>query len=528
MAIVQPFVEGRAFTLDGKVSSFRIRTSFKLCSWIYEYLKGSPHGDNPYDKARRWLERVKRQGFHGVRVFWETQGWAPKAPVEPGDHPFFGAYPWNPAEWNYEELARGQKPLEIPKLNREMIDVTLKLAAEFDLVVEGVIDATLKGMKDQDAIDHCFRVMSGYCRDLYLANGERLNLAVELTNEFDAHRDEELDVARVDARLKRHKRWRKEGEENRFSHFAPGPDWIADQWPEGLVWVSHGGRDNVEYRVDFKDGADAVVVHPDRSGQWELLDGRFDEIEDLSKQKNLPIYFNESKHFIDPKAWDSTVGAGWFSPGSSTSDLVKYREFMMACIIRGYGFCVHDFEGMSSNPDMPESILERWLREEFGGGAPPPPPPPPAPPSPPPNPDKNVKVTAGRDPENGMVNVTVDLEENLVKVEGGSEDLVFYRRAEVDFGASYRLSEISTFIGLDRGDIVEADIYVDTSAGVRVYQRSFHKEALQSYEAWDSHPTLPLLVRHVVINFACRVNGRNAAGQLSARYDPEIVFLLRE
>jgi hypothetical protein len=527
MAIVQPFVEGRSFTLDGRKSPFRCRTSFKLPSWIYEYLKGSPHGDNPYDKARRWLERVRRQGFHAVRVFWETKDWAPKAPVEPGDHPFFGVYPWNPAEWNYEELARGQKPLELPKLNREMIGVTLKLAAEFDLVVEGVIDATLKGMKDQDAIDHCFRVTSAYCRDLYLVNG-RLNLVVELTNEFDAHYDEELDVARVDARLKRHKRWRKEGEPSRFGHFSPGPDWVAEQWPEGLVWVSHGGRDNVEYSVDFAHGSDAVVVHPSRSGQWWLLDGRFDEIEELSRRKNLPIYFNESKHFIDPKDWDSTVGRGWFSPGSSTSDLSKYREFMLNSLDRGYGFCVHDFEGMASDPDRPETILEKWLREEFGGGAPPPPPPPPSPPPPPPPADDKVKVTVTRDPENRLVNITVDLTENLVTVRGGSEDFVFARRAEVDFGAAYSLVEIRTFLGLDRGDIVEADLYVDTAAGVRVYQRSLHKEVPGNYEAWDRQETVPLRVRHVVIYFGCRVNAKNAIGQDTARYDPELVFILRE
>jgi hypothetical protein len=91
-------------------------------------------------------------------------------------------------------------------------------------------------------------------------------------------------------------------------------------------------------------------------------------------------------------------------------------------------------------------------------------------------------------------------------VKGGSEDLVYRQRIEIPFDETVVIYKASTFIGLDRGDVVEADVELEAVGGFRFYQRSFHKEWLVSYEAWLTK-AISVTTDRVTVVLLCRVNG---------------------
>lgn len=49
-----------------------------------------------------------------------------------------------------------------------------------------------------------------------------------------------------------------------------------------------------------------------------------------------------------------------------------------------------------------------------------------------------------------------------------------------------RFTRIATFIGSDRGNVLEADVQVHTPEGYYVLQRSEHRETPSRYDAWKS------------------------------------------
>jgi len=105
------------------------------------------------------------------------------------------------------------------------------------------------------------------------------------------------------------------------------------------------------------------------------------------------------------------------------------------------------------------------------------------------------------------------------KVEGGSEALV-YREVFKTKPLPVRLIGVWTFIGLDRGDIVEADTDVFCQKGIGLAHRSLHKENFSTYDAWKYYPlSLNMTVRKINFHVTCRVNGKNhhLDDRLSAR-----------
>ncbi len=104
-------------------------------------------------------------------------------------------------------------------------------------------------------------------------------------------------------------------------------------------------------------------------------------------------------------------------------------------------------------------------------------------------------------------------------VQGGDESLVFRRKWRSTLADKMIAVGVWTFIGLDRGDIVEADIDV-YGQGIPLAHRSLHKEGVATYDAWKYHPVGPgVSVQRVAVHLACRVNGENEhlANRLSAR-----------
>lgn len=109
-----------------------------------------------------------------------------------------------------------------------------------------------------------------------------------------------------------------------------------------------------------------------------------------------------------------------------------------------------------------------------------------------------------------------------VKVFGGCEDFVYFRKYQTSLAQAVYPIGIWAFTGLDRGDIVETELNVETDNGIPLVQTSYHKEGLTSFDGWQWFylgwygRTCALQVLNVI--FSCRVTGLNKASELSARF----------
>ena len=107
-----------------------------------------------------------------------------------------------------------------------------------------------------------------------------------------------------------------------------------------------------------------------------------------------------------------------------------------------------------------------------------------------------------------------------VIVQGGKESLVLRRSWRTRMPVPMSPVGVWTFIGLDRGDIVEADIDVYGPKGIPLAHRSMHKEGMISYDAWRYCPIGAMgALRRIRLDIVCRVNGINEhlGNRLSAR-----------
>lgn len=339
-----------SFTLDGQATTLKMRTSFKFMGWLNQYVST---GQSQYlDKAKAWCERVKTQGFHGIRVFGETEDWQGQV---------FGDAPQNTGVWNLDALRRDERPRELTHLNQQMLEALLDLLNNHELIAEYVVDATLKHTQGVSAamISHCIRETAAWFRGYGPTNV--MNVILSGHNEWDMHNNAGNTLAEINMQAKRMRRWKNDEGETTVSFANPGGTFQAEQWPEAVFMVDHGGANDVEY--NYGRGPDEYsvwAIHPERSGAWWLLSSS------AVMGRDVPRYFSESKCF-DPQAAEHG-----FSEVSCTGDLDKYLQFMYAALEEGISFCVHDYVGITTDPDQPLSELEKHLA---GTGAPPPPPP---------------------------------------------------------------------------------------------------------------------------------------------------------
>ena len=304
------------------------------------------------EQVNRWFERVASLGLHGVRVFGETTDWGRS------DHMFFnGDRATSDLMWDYDELRAGSRPRDLTTHNQVMLLKLHDLLQKHGLIAEYVIDATLKHTPGVgwDVIGHCIRQTMAFFREQ-----EFSNILVELHNEWDAHSQGSWLASEYD-------RQGALGELNRQLNRVRR----AEQWPDAVFGVSHGGRNDIEY--DVVSDKQYVAYHPERQGDWHLTTNLGREYRGLN-----PVYYNESKHFIDPMDWDGTIGAGWFRPQSSTRDIGRYWRFFTESYDNGISFCFHHLQGMYSDASLPLNTLEHRIADAFGPGAPPLPTPPPA------------------------------------------------------------------------------------------------------------------------------------------------------
>lgn len=453
-------VSGNDFVINGVAKPLFMRSSFSTMAYLSNWAEGQ--GGFWESAVDYWFERVKSQGFDGVRVFGETSGW------RRGNSAFFSKQATPDNIWNLNALRAGIRPVRLTVLNQKIILKLIEKLQKHGLVAEYVTDATLKhdGVS-AGTIGHCIRqtarffyhienriidpdVIVPYLIDQFrdvLESGD-INIFHELHNEWDAHNQAGLDLGELELQFVRHRR---------YTNGEPG------QWPRGIVGVSHGGRNEIEYPVSRPNGADYVALHPERSGEWWTYT-------DLERRySHKPRYYNESKCYLSPREWTQWVETGVFGANACTKDLTKYMKFMDETMHNGISFCVHDFVGMASGffngQELPTSLLE----EELGGITPPPPPP-----------DEYEIFVSDTDPR-GHFNVKIEFKNQPAVINSTTD---YTKKLDIPLGETSYVYKIDTFNGLDREDIVEMDTFIYDKYGRVLYQRSLHKETPAMFNSY--------------------------------------------
>lgn len=346
---------------------FRTASAFSTALFLDRFLRGQ--GGQWLERVRRFIDRKQAQGVVGGRVFLQTCDW------RRGDHPFFSdrgsskkadnAFGFESRMWDYGALARGERPTKLTAHTQSYLLKLVEIARETDFKWELSLDATLKHTPGVgwNVIGHTIRQTAAFLRGVHRAEwdpstmDERFRgrfdaaagpidelIAVELHNEWDAHSRgawEEDGLDRAGALREVNRQLERMGRE--------------EQWPEGAVFVSHGGRDTIEY--DPSD-ASAVAVHPARPSLE--LGGRLDPLKRFGK----PVYANEIVHYIDPSMWGATVGSGVFRPGSSTSDARAWVNFVDELLARGIWVCEHSLVGMANGFWLENGTWSEMLIDE--------------------------------------------------------------------------------------------------------------------------------------------------------------------
>ena len=110
-------------------------------------------------------------------------------------------------------------------------------------------------------------------------------------------------------------------------------------------------------------------------------------------------------------------------------------------------------------------------------------------------------------------------------VTGGDEKKVYREAWAPKLPYVTKVRGIWTFIGLDVGDIVEADISVYTRSYPLVL-RSMHKEAVTSYDAWQFNAVnFAWPLRRVRVSVLCRAAKNQVSGELAARIHYGVIVI---
>jgi len=472
-------VKNGKILFDGRETYVLGRTSFKLMALLNQHFKGSPANDAPLHQAEKWIEWCQKLGFNLLRIFGETEDWLVNR------HPMFGSYPQNHKVWDLNQLLRGERPRRLTRLNERMLEMLFKLSQSTGMAFEYVVDATLKHTKRNNGhipagtIGHCIRQTLTFMRTLQ-GGFPKAKIIVNFHNEWDAHNKAGLELGELNAQAGRARRWvRVDGnkKETAKSFTSPGAGFEPEQWPEAVIMVDHGGRDDIEYRCGSgTDDFMLAAIHPERASRdWWELPPTLNELRSFGQ----PVYFSESKMFVDPA--DRERAGQWYGGNrrSWTDDLTRYLQFIETAKNEDIHFCLHDEKGVGTYINWKKSPIE----SELDAGVEPPPVLPDLTPKPPP-PSKDYEIISTLADSRGRKTFSIEFPDQPVLVTGVGEDLVYRKTVEVPLGAAYNIYQVDSFLGLDRGDVGEFSIEVDAHPGPSVYQRSFHKERGGNFESF--------------------------------------------
>jgi hypothetical protein len=106
-----------------------------------------------------------------------------------------------------------------------------------------------------------------------------------------------------------------------------------------------------------------------------------------------------------------------------------------------------------------------------------------------------------------------------IVVRGGDESYVLVEKGRVVYSTPQTIIEISSFLGVMPGDIVEMAIdVVDLDNGLVLYTRSIHKEDYGIYDAWHSK-VVDYDTSGLEIVVTCRVNDVNRENKMEALFE---------
>jgi hypothetical protein len=301
--------------------------------------------------AERWLERVKKTGFHGIRVFGEHHWW---------DGPFYGLYPLA-KPWNVN-MSPGSR-FHISGKHKQMLRLALNLLKQHDLIMEYTVIATLKhhaGGHDPRAYEdvigwnsHAMRVMAEFFREI-----DATNILPETINECGAHipirfrLGDDIYPTVHQGRLT-NKYLLELGNEARR--------WKKRDWPGSPIGVSQGGWD-FQYPVGTQpSGYTHVNIHSPRQGEWERVGAGIDETR--RRFPACPVYLNENIHYMNQAQWDEWTPKLPNWARLSTTNAARVQDQWNTAYQHGASYCVHDLVGQATDPSWPLSRLEElWQR----------------------------------------------------------------------------------------------------------------------------------------------------------------------
>jgi hypothetical protein len=137
MSKIEVKVADGQIRLNGRPELLRMRTSFKWLGWLWRDNEG---------QARRWLERCKDLGFHGVRVLGEHHFWG---------GPFYGIEPLM-KPWNLQQ--HGGSSFRMNPKHQEVLVKAIDLLVEYDHGVCGHRNHQGDGRRGPKKDGRCRRV----------------------------------------------------------------------------------------------------------------------------------------------------------------------------------------------------------------------------------------------------------------------------------------------------------------------------------------------------------------------------------
>lgn len=113
----------------------------------------------------------------------------------------------------------------------------------------------------------------------------------------------------------------------------------------------------------------------------------------------------------------------------------------------------------------------------------------------------------------------IDFHVPPVVVKGGDEALVLVSKARHVSSSPFTVCEISSFLGVMPGDIVEIAVdVVSLDDGLVLYTRSIHKEDYGIYDAWHNK-VMEYSVTGIEVVMTCRVNDVNREDRMEALFE---------
>ena len=375
-------------------------SAFKMFNYVAQHFNGAGNEFTSLGGTIRGaLEIVRafiadRQALVGRDDVW-FRLFSQTAEGEPGSWPLvddveermFGSPPHEPNPdrsnarlWDYDALRRGHRPEGVTPLMAKCLDWFFNESQETGACFEIVVDATIKHMDGMrpGTVDHMVRQMAAECRRLQVKY-PRAVCILSTDNEWDAHNRIEQTLQQVNMRAVRFYRWKDASGGLRQSYTDPGGTFEAEQWPEGIVIVDHGGKDHFEYEVGpepnrFKLGA----IHPLRKGNprdWRDISPIIARLK--RDARGMPIGFPESMYYVDnsPESLQRANRIyrnrnGWHA---NANDMMTFYQRWVGKINYGIFHTEKDVQGsvgLADGRDAARKEAQRVLRHRHDSTAP--------------------------------------------------------------------------------------------------------------------------------------------------------------